>query len=305
MTFSCSNHPLASPLFSRGFSRFAVWSVLVMSVAMATGCPPTPVEDDAGTSTNSDAGSVEGDAGNDISDAGNDISDAGSGNTDAGAGSDAGSAVVDAGTSASDAGTSSDAGISPRRDQCADDNDCTNGDLCLAFPASDDDATKVCVSQGAPPRIRCVANGDPGEGECCLDEDCAAGDHGAVCVAFEVGYCGGPAPPDYNTCRAHECTVDGDCDANSACILAGAFGLAKNICVPAFCGNDAKRTTGVGGQCRSYAGECSSAIGGFMCTYDDSACRTSLDCPQSGNGAFECLADQNGVPECAEIFARP
>jgi hypothetical protein len=128
----------------------------------------------------------------------------------------------------------------------------------------------------------CGEGGGPFDHECCADADCA-GPFGARCVAFQVGYCGGAAPPEQNVCRANACATDADCGAGRACAPAGFRGLVAATCVERACATGADCGARPGGECRPLGGGAACVpLAGFYCTYADDTCRTDADCGAGG-----------------------
>ncbi len=177
-----------------------------------------------------------------------------------------------------DGGGAEDGGEGARwRHACDDDTDCQQG-RCRAIPEG---GNRFCV--GDPHRrVHDCEHLEPGfENECCADDDCAGeGDLPRFCVAFEVGYCGGPAPMPINVCRSEGCLNDSGCGDGKACAPGGFWRLSWSTCVHASCAWDGDCTARAGGQCRPFsgAGFCDGLLG-FFCTYADDPCRTDADCP--------------------------
>ncbi len=187
---------------------------------------------------------------------------------------------------------------------CFDDSDrhaCTEDDECGAGTcATLTGGSRFCAY---PPSRR--MHPCPGEfpGGCCNDSECAGGPLGeGYCVAFEVGYCGGAAPPEENTCRYVECETDTDCADGGICLLAGILGSVVNTCAPAVCASDADCTDGASGRCVPlYNGStCPDIV--FGCTYLDSGCRGIPDCDRG----YFCVANRTrNDAECMEHMPAP
>ncbi len=208
-------------------------------------------------------------------------------------------------TTAIDTGidTAPDTGIAPDtgetlpeapRDLC----DVTCAGACEALPAAD--GNTYCVAPEAPWVHACDPSGGM-PGECCDDSACGDG----VCAAFSVGYCGGAAPPDMNTCRTPECATDADCGAGRACLPAGAFGTLVATCVDADCSADSDCADRPDGRCDVLSTGTCGEPRGFHCTYADDPCRRDSDCPQSDE-PHRCLPteDRTGT-RCVPAPALP
>ena len=249
----------------------ALLASLLALLATALACPPDDRTDtgtlDAGSE---DAGAVD------------------AGAVDAG-GVDAG--LVDAGRR--DAG----AGGGPR-DECVADGDCSGG-VCRALPERPG-ATRFCVGERPLSRRSCAPDAGPGDwpGACCASDECATDAGPGFCVDFQVGYCGGAAPPEVNTCRYDACAGDADCGPGRACVPAGAFGRVTSVCVEAPCAADGDCAARAGGECRPLLSGACGSIGGFYCSYEDDPCRLDADCPPSDAGypqTCQPRGDRNGT----------
>jgi len=117
-------------------------------------------------------------------------------------------------------------------------------------------------------------------------------------------YCGGMAPPEWNSCVADGCVSDADCGEERICMPAGVFGYVRATCVRAPCLVDGDCVLRDGGECRAFFRRCASW--GFACSYADDPCRVDADCPQDGRHPMFCqpLADGQGTG-CAEDIPRP
>ena len=134
------------------------------------------------------------------------------------------------------------------------------------------------------------------ENECCGDSDCSDGNDG-VCVAYEVGYCGGPQPPESNVCHYSECASDTEC-SSGICLPAGVLNSLTNSCLETSCTSDAECTDGTDGQCALlYNGTtCPGLV--MSCVYTEAECRRAEGCD---NGVL-CVADSSvpGGASCQE-----
>ena len=190
-------------------------------------------------------------------------------------------------------------GAPAARHQCDEDVDCGEG-TCQRVPDVPE-ANRYCVR--APNRFtnQCPEGGPQVKG-CCDDEDCGGQDRPGYCVAFDVGYCGGPAPPQINECRYDGCLVSADCADGTICAPAGFGGREVNHCMGATCQTDADCDARAEGECRPLGRDpsCHRPMV-FVCTYADDECRSDRDCP---NGQ-RCLASDRGVGGCQEFLPRP
>ena len=177
------------------------------------------------------------------------------------------------------------------RHHCDEDQDCESGS-CQTI-ADKPGATRYCVAEPNRGHYAC-ADVPESEGGCCEDTDCQADEFAGYCVTSSVGYCGGMRPPEANGCRYDECQTDDDCGAEAICAPAGYphAGHSTNHCVFAKCSVDGDCTSRSGGQCNPLysAPDCYGVLG-FICTYDDAACRGSDDCPTGQ----VCIADGDSV----------
>ena len=158
---------------------------------------------------------------------------------------------------------------------CTVDEDCTEGE-CIGVPDTRD-AARACQSE---PELWLHACDTPGPmGNCCSDEDCTAGSFGdGQCAAIGVGYCGGPAPPEGNTCRYDECSTDADCADEYTCLPAGVLGSLTRRCIQASCDSHDDCSEGAGGFCSLlYSSQTCPEIT-LGCTYSDSECRRAQGC---------------------------
>ena len=134
-----------------------------------------PVEEDDGSG--GDDGSGDGDGGSD----GGDTDDGGSGgDTDDGGGGDSGS------------GNSGEEGAASP-DECQTDDDCSTG-TCISIGGA-----MICQETTSLWYHECN-DMEPTNHDCCSDDDCYGppGTPTGSCAAFEIGYCGGAAPPQMN-----------------------------------------------------------------------------------------------------------
>ena len=163
------------------------------------------------------------------------------------------------------------------RHACDGDDDCAQGS-CRPVPEG---GNRACVAKPARWTHDCDYV-EPGfDHECCGDEECPGeGDLPGFCVAFEVDYCGGPAPMPRNICRIEGCLGDATCGDGKACAPAGYLSLPWSRCVDAACAADGDCSARAGGECRPLLGGgfCAGLLG-FYCTYADDPCRTDADCP--------------------------
>ena len=166
-------------------------------------------------------------------------------------------------------------------------NNATNNTNSGNNPAQQCDSTVACDGQecfqigvtapycslGANLNVETCPLEDP-DNPCCEDADCTEGDNGR-CVSFQVGYCGGAAPPMLNVCRYDECQIGLDCQEGYACASAGTFGKPVNTCIAAICERDADCNDGEGGRCAILhtSDTCPEPVLG--CTYDGDECRAA------------------------------
>jgi predicted small secreted protein len=174
---------------------------------------------------------------------------------------------------------------------------------CLPIPNSPD-GWHTCVSE---PQQRTTCTAEPGgifADECCDASECTTGEGGG-CFDGLTWYCGGAAPQEHNACAYNACAQDSDCTAqpNGACVPRGAWNELGSVCVYSGCSFDADCDSRAGGQCMPFFDDCRSRFIGFSCTYDDSACRSDIDC--NGSVPEYCVPGTDGATRCQEIFARP
>ena len=195
-----------------------------------------------------------------------------------------------------------DGNVVNRRDECSSDADCAGG-RCLSLPESEN-ATRYCVVEPQIPQISCDAVTElDSMNECCSDGDCSANLSGGVCASFSYGYCGGPPPPEANTCRYHGCSADVDCGPGHECMPAGVFGEVIRTCTRVDCRADVDCTARSGGECRPMTvGPCAT-LAGFFCTYSDDPCREDADC-RSTFGRGDCVPTDEGT-RCEESLPPP
>lgn len=145
-------------------------------------------------------------------------------------------------------------------------------------------AAPVSVSPATSPVQCTLAERD----ECCVDNDCTA-QAGGACVRTPIFYCGGVQPEESTECMYDGCSSDADCASNEVCLTRGAFGEPVSRCAPTFCRTDAECTAGTAGRCTPFVDPCSGRFRASVCTYEESECRTSADCPAQ-HGRAECIA---------------
>ena len=208
--------------------------------------------------------------------------------------SDSDTDTSDSADSDTDSGEHTDSGDHstpiPERNSCESDSDC-GGDPCIEVGDA-----KVCQRPTNVWAHDCNSI-DPNESECCDDSECNASPDG-FCVAFSVGYCGGPAPMDANTCRYHECNSDADC--TGTCLPAGVLGAVNSTCLNSGCNSDSDCTDGSDGQCALLYNSptCPEAV--LSCVYTDAECRRAEGC----DNGHACVADASvpGGASCQELM---
>lgn len=149
---------------------------------------------------------------------------------------------------------------------------------------------------------------EPGGGfdsECCNSSECNGG-AGSICVRGPLFYCGGAFPGDYNLCATPGCSTSDDCSEDAFCLDGGFYGEPASLCVPDGCETHADCTDGDGGQCRPFFTECGNRFDGLHCTYDDSPCRSSADCPPADGFPQVCQWDKTANSSfCMPSIPRP
>ena len=193
-------------------------------------------------------------------------------------------------TDTSDTDTDTNTGSLPER------NSCESADDCNCSPCVQVGDAKVCQFDLTIWFHDCNSV-DPYESECCSDANCH-GESDGFCAAFDVGYCGGPAPMEANICRYHECGSDDDC--TGICLPAGVLGTINSTCLNTGCSNDSDCTDGNDGQCALLYNSptCPEAV--LSCVYTDAECRRAEGCD---NGDV-CVADSSaaGGASCQELM---
>lgn len=190
-----------------------------------------------------------------------------------------------------DIDTDTDSGSTslPERDGCQTADDC-NGDPCITVGE-----VKVCQHSPSIWYYECPVPNEE-ENECCIDSDCTNGSEG-LCAAYDIGYCGGPMPPESNVCQYSGCASDTDC-SDGVCLPAGVLGSLTNACLSSNCTSDSDCTDGSDGQCALiYSGQtCPELL--LSCVYTEAECRQAQGCD---NGIL-CVADSNvpGGASCQE-----
>jgi hypothetical protein len=212
----------------------------------------------------------------------------------------AGAGATSTGTGPSSTGTGAGAcasgGSAPGGD-CTADADCNGGTCAPIAPGG----YLLCLDV-VPEATSCTTPIN-GTNQCCTSADC----HEGQCYSTgSLPYCGGPAPPLYNTCITDACTTDDDCPATAgapsqACLPAGAYGEPMRTCYPAYCHTNADCTAHPCGVCAPVVGPCCSTAAGLGCVYPG-GCKTNADCgegtsceldPETGTGA--CVSDMGGT----------
>ena len=198
--------------------------------------------------------------------------------------------TLDTDTSDTDTDTDTDPDPLPERDSCESADDC-DGSPCVQVGDA-----KVC-QYNLNIWFHDCSTVDPNESECCDDGDCNGGPNG-FCAAFSIGYCGGPAPVEGNTCRYDECGSDEEC--TGACLPAGVLGAIHSTCLNTGCSSDSDCTDGSDGQCALLYNSptCPEAL--LSCVYTDAECRRAEGCD---NGEV-CVADSSaaGGASCMELM---
>jgi len=262
------------------------------SDADATETDPGDAPDGSGT----DAGDVDGDLSEDaeVADAQTDATDAADAlETDAQ--NDA--VQPDDTTGDTDAGSP----VVPTGD-CTSDDDCFDG-VCLPINGIEG-GWKSC--QIAPFEAEfCPDPGGAFESECCNSTECNGG-AGSICVRGPLFYCGGAFPGEYNLCATPACATNTDCAEGNFCLDGGFYGEPAAVCAPGGCATHADCTDGPDGQCRPFFTECGNRFDGLHCTYADSACRSSADCPPAEGFPQVCQWDIGaGESVCIPSIPRP
>ena len=180
-----------------------------------------------------------------------------------------------------------DTGTSAEGHDCTTDQDCADG-TCVAVPQASDGA-RACQTD---PTLWAHTCDTPGAaGECCGDEHCTDGSFGdGRCAAMEIGYCGGPQPPEENICRYDGCSSDADCGDQLACLPAGVLGSLTRDCIQANCESHDDCDDRAGGFCSLlYSSQTCPGVK-LGCTYSDSECRRAQGC-ESGK---LCVGSEDG-----------
>lgn len=137
------------------------------------------------------------------------------------------------------------------------------------------------------------------ENDCCDDSHCSATPFSpeGYCAASEIGYCGGPQPPETNECHFPQCFSDSECGGEQSCGLAGVLDLLKNSCIESSCLSDSDCTDGTDGRCSVLWSGQTCPEPTLSCTYSDADCRRAEGCPNQ----TLCVADNSsGGASCME-----
>ena len=205
----------------------------------------------------------------------------------------------DAGDGADDADTGP---VAPPNGDCMTDADCGDG-LCLPINGVEG-GWMSCQFQPVEADV-CPDLGGAFESECCNSSECNGG-AGSICVRGPLFYCGGAFPGDYNLCATPLCTTSSDCNESDFCLDGGFYGEPAALCTPSGCETHADCTDGDGGQCRPFFTECGNRFDGLRCTYDDSPCRSSEDCPPADGFPQVCQWDKTANSSfCMPSIPRP
>jgi len=188
-------------------------------------------------------------------------------------------------------------------DQCASDADCVV--LCIAPPCPQgicelrDDGYRACVPRVDYEGAACEPQGPE---DCCETADDCSAEPGGRCVPFAIGYCGGPAPPDYSTCRYDNCDGDDDCTEGDHGVC---LGDNPRRCFYGPCRSSADCTQGLNGRCvAAMAGQpCASLV--VYCRYDDDPCASPADCVSDGGMRQVCEPDDDGHGRHCELQQDP
>lgn len=192
--------------------------------------------------------------------------------------------------------------VAPPNGDCTSDADCGDG-VCLPINGVEG-GWKSCQSQPFEAEF-CPEPGGAFESECCNSTECNGG-AGSICVRGPLFYCGGAFPGEYNLCVTPTCTTNSDCAIANFCLDGGFYGEPAALCAPEGCATHADCTDGPGGQCRPFFTECGNRFDGLHCTYDDSACRSSADCPPAEGFPQVCQWDIGaGESVCVPSIPRP
>lgn len=197
---------------------------------------------------------------------------------------------VDSGTGGTSTTTSSSSGgggtggTVPAGD-CESDADCDGGKCGEVTPGG----YAICLRL-PPEATMCHAPGGPIDDLCCDSSECTGG--GKCYSSYDVPYCGGAAPAEYNACFGDACTNDGDCQGagvTQICAPPGAFGQPARACVVAYCKTDADCTARAGGRCAPIAAPCCATPAGLACVYPG-GCKDQDDC--GNDGMKHCEIDE-------------
>ncbi len=186
---------------------------------------------------------------------------------------------------------------------------CGNEGEPIRWPVGSPDGRILCKSPKSS--SGCGEVPEPrGEGDnaCCTHEDCderAAG----TCVVESAYSCGGmpPDPMDVRRyCAYDQCVTDDDCEGDGwRCLPARTMGNPVALCFAPQCAFDSDCKGGTNGRCQPFFDECPGNFIGFFCTYEESACRTSADCPRDQYDAY-CLPGQgDGDTKCILDVPKP
>lgn len=210
---------------------------------------------------------------------------------DAGADMGGSAGASSGGTAGTNAGTAGTGGVPP--DECDSSEDCPPIE-CLVPPCPEpvcalgSQGYRVCQTRDPLPVGTCTE--PTGEPCCVTSEDCQDAP-GGQCVPFSLGYCGGPAPPDYSTCRYDTCDSDADCTGgeHGVCLID-----YPRTCNYGPCSTSADCTEGLGGRCvMTHAGQpCPELV--VFCTYDDDPCDSDGDCAPIDGMQQVCEPDADG-----------